>query len=63
MFFQFRSEGLVAAEELPKSNKRPDDVNAHLNGSSTVQDVGRLNGTVLGENERQVSATTATDDL
>jgi hypothetical protein len=50
---ELMGEFLVGIQELAQLNKGSDDIDAHFNGARTIQDVGCLDSTVLGEGARQ----------
>ena len=44
----------VLREEHARADKSPDDKDAHLNGAPAVQDTGRHDRSVFGEDKRKM---------
>jgi hypothetical protein len=53
------NDGCVRGKRLSHFHKRTDDEDAHLHRARTVQNVGGLKGTVLGEDIRTVTGPTS----
>jgi len=53
---QLCSECLVSAKQFPKPGEGTDNVDAHFDGSGAIQDIGCLDGSVLGKGKRLVTA-------
>ena len=54
------SEILVRSEEFAELHERAHNVDAHLDGAWTAEDVGGLDGAVLGEGVGSIATPTAT---
>jgi hypothetical protein len=54
---------LFVTQERSHPQERADDKHAHLDGPRTVEHIGRYDGAMLGENERQIFAMLAAPGL
>ena len=50
----------IRGQQLPQFYESTYDVDTHLDGARRVQDIGGLDGTVLGEDPRQFAAASVT---